>query len=350
MVFSRAWALRIVGFLLVIVMADLVATRLRLKYWLPRTNDRSLNVYLYQRDRVRPDVLFVGSSKTLRGIVPSIIEKELGAALGRPVSAFNVAQLGTSAFGNSLVLRDLVDSNGSPGVVVLELSPAALNANHGGIPDSLRYYCSSRDLLRSLGWLSSIQRLTAAAGGSFRGISNLALYLHHSIFPHGMIAGLETLVERRGREFPDPAGPDTSLSELPEESWRKLLQRLRRHHRPRLVDRYRIGGAPEAGFRAIRRLTGDRGIPLVVYNPPVTRAYRRAILPAAVRREFADYITSAAAADGFLYLDLDGGAPRLSQRDFIDLGHLNDDGATKLSRHMARSVLAPLMRDRDTSR
>jgi hypothetical protein len=345
MKFSHSWALRIIGFLLVMVVTDIVSVRLGLKYLRPRANSRGLSVYLYQRQRSCADVLLFGSSKTLRGLVPTIIEDELGAALGRPVTAFNLAQRGTGAFGNSLIMRDALASNGNPAVVVLELSPAALNANHDNVPYALLHNCSLWDLARSIRWLNSPKRATAATRGAFRGISNLSLYGHHAIFPHGLEARLERLAERRGRRFADPVGADLRLSEFPRRKRREMLRHLRTNIRHRFMDRYRIGGPSERGFREICRLTHELGIRLVVFNPPVTKQYRRALCTEAERRSYARYISGAVATYDFEYHDLDGNALHLTEDDFVDFGHLNDFGATKLSRHMALSVLAPLMRE-----
>ena len=211
---SKPRALRFVGFLALVTLVGGISQALGLKYWMPRSNNRSLNVYLYQREGIEPDVLIVGSSKILRGLVPAVIDAELTEELGREVSTYTVAQLGAGCFTNSIVLRDVLTSNRPPKVVVFEVSPGALNANHNKVADGLRYYASIPDLIQAAPWLTDGERLGGAASGCFRGFANLALFAHHLAFPHGLTDGLERLLLWRGRMYGTATDVPERLSSL----------------------------------------------------------------------------------------------------------------------------------------
>ena len=64
-----------------------------------------------------------------------------------------------------------------------------------------------------------------------------------------------------------------------------MIDRITRLSRKLHMDRYRIGGAPEAGFYRSCRLTQRHGIRLVVINPPVTDDYRRLMFSDALTAE-----------------------------------------------------------------
>lgn len=341
---SIPWTLRIVGFLAVIAIVGGLSQAVGLKYWMPRINDRSLNVYLYQRENIAPDVLIVGSSKALRGLIPAVIDGELAAHLGRRVTSFSVAQLNASCFASSMVLRDVLASNASPKIIIYEASPGALNANSENIPDALRYYASFPDVIRSAPWLTSGDRMNAAVTGCFRGFANLAFYAHHRAFPHGLTAGLEKLLRRQGRMYGTTASSNVRLSELSLEHRRGIIHGIRSRFWVRHMDSFRIGGAAEAGFHRSCRLAEAHGIPLIVFNPPVTDVYRQLIFSDAISEEYHQFMTRVEQTEGLDFHDLDSGVIPLTEDDFMDFGHLNNDGARKLSTFVATEILAPILR------
>lgn len=344
---SKQWVLRIAGFLGTVTVVGGLSQAVGLKYWMPRSNNRSLNVYLYQREKIEADVLVVGSSKILRGLVPSLIDAELTDGLGRKVSTYTVGQLGAGCYTNSIVLRDVLASNRPPKVVIFEVTPGALNANHNNVPNALRYYASIPDLIRATPWLTDGERMSGAASGYFRGFANLALYGHHIAFPHGLTAGLERLLLWSGRMYGITSDPPERLSSLSPRQRKRMIHQTARLARVLRMDRYRIGGAPEAGFDHSCRLARSVGFRLVVINPPVTDDYRRLVFPDAVTNEYSQFMREAERSEAFDFYDLDRGIPRLTDADFLDLGHLNSDGARKLSRYVATDILLPMMSGRE---
>jgi hypothetical protein len=342
---SRPWALRIAGFLTVVAAVGGLSEILGLKYWMPRINDRSLNIYLYQKEKIEPDVLIFGTSKILRGLIPESVDSELSDGLGREVSTYTLGQMSASCFANALIMRDVLESNRPPKVVILEVSPGALSEHHYNVPDALRHYASIPDLIRATPWLCDRERMSGAASGYFRGFANIALYAHHTAFPHGLTAGLERLLMWRGRRYGITDDSPVRLSELSPKRRKRMAGNVARLSQRLHLDSYRIGGPPKAGFYRICRLARSLGIPLVVINPPVSDEYRRLTFSKAVADEYHRFMAEAERSEGFGFFDLDRGAPGLTDADFMDLGHLNSDGARKLSRYVARKILRPVMSD-----
>ena len=341
---SYRWMLRIAGFLVMVGLADGLAQAFRLKYWMPGVNDRSLNVYVYQKEDVTPDVLIIGTSQILRGLDPELIDRSLTADLGRPTTSYSVCQLGVSCFANSVVFSDVVASNGSPRVVVFGASPSSLNANNGNIPKALRYYCSLSDLMRAVSWMTTGSQWNGAAHGAFRGFANLALYGRHVVLPDQQRWMLNRLAKGRGRIAVSSREPLPRLSDLSAKARREKFYSMRSEVRFRYMSRFCIGGAPEAGLLSSCRLARDRGIRMIIVNPPVTAEYRRLAYPPQVALEYSRFIEEVITSEHVDFVDLDRGVVQLTEDDFMDFSHLNAVGAAKLSRYVATEVLAPILR------
>jgi len=335
--------MRVAGFLALIVLADLCSLSLGLKYWMPRRNGKTLNVFVYQQRHVAADVLFVGSSRMLRAATPQVVAAELDKALGRRCVVFNVGQLGTRLFANALLLRDILASNLAPDVVVVEVSVGALDPNHGDVADGLMYYSSLTDILRSVKWIRSPKCAASAAAGAFRGFANLVLYGHHILFPHGLARGLDRIFARGGGVYGPDAPDGGALRLLPPEKRREKLAFIRSQGRFWTRHPVRFGGAALASFDAIRREVANAGARLVVVNPPVTRTLREEGYPSSLRTAYERYLRQRASAEGFVYRNLDTEITDLTDDDFMDFGHVNAAGSRKVSRYLARRVLAPLL-------
>ena len=343
---SHQWIQRIIGFVVLIVLVNALSLQLGLKYWMPRANGRTLNVYVYQRQEIQTDVLIVGSSRILRALTPSIVEDELSGALSRPFTAYNVGQLGTRVIANSLVMKDVLASNSAPRIVIFEVSVGALHSKRGDLQDGLRYYASLGDLVRSTRWwITSPGCGAAAAAGSFRGFSNLFLYGHHLLFPHGLNRGLEKILQREGGVYGAGEPPGGRLSDLTLAARQKKIRNLQSQKRFWETQTGEIGGPPEKAFRRVCRLVHESGAKLVVLNPPLTQEFREQVYPEFLRREYARYLTQAAGSEGFEYRDLDAEVTDLTEDDFLDFGHLNEVGSRKVSAYTAREVLLPLLEE-----
>ncbi len=329
---SIRWLLRCGGFLGLVLLAQFAARWLGLGYWQPFINNQALKIYVYQRDGLVPDVLFLGTSKVNRAVIPAVVQAE-------PATAFCLGQRGVSAETQAIVLRDVLESNRGPELVVLEVTPGMLNANHGGFPDVLRHYASTGDLVRALPRLRTAARWLAAGQGLFRGMTSLYLRSWCVLFRGGQEGQLASIRRLRGAHY-GPALPEElqSLEGMEAEERLDLLQGMRSRGRSMFMPQYEIGGAAAEGLEEIIRLTRNRGIDLALFNPPVTPVYRRALYRPEEYARFLEYVQRIALREGIPFLDLDDGRPGLTDADFYDYGHLNAAGAMKASRCLAREL------------
>lgn len=341
----KTWLLRFCGFLGLVLLAVSAAHWLGLGYWQPFINNQALKIHLYQRDRIAPDILFLGTSKTNRAVIPTLVEAELAGAGMGTVTAFCLGQRGVSAHTQWIVLRDVLETNQSPRLVVLEVTPGMLNANHGGFRDVLRFYASPGDLVRAVPRLRTAAEWRAAGRGAFRGMTSLYLYAWCGLFRGGQERQLTTIRLLQGAHYGIEAPRAVErLSEMPAGERGALFRSMRDRGRRLFMRDYEIGGLPAAGLERIIRLCRREEIGLVLFNPPVTPEYRRALYRPEEHTGFLEYIERIARREGIPFLDLDDGRHHLTVADFHDFGHLNVAGARVLSQYMARDILAPALK------
>lgn len=334
---STRWLLRCGGFLGLVLLANGAAQWLGLGYWQPFVNNQAQKIYVYQRDGLSPDVLFLGTSKVNRAVIQAVVGADQS-------NSFCLGQMGVSAQTQAIVLRDVLESNGCPRLVVLEVTPGMLNANHGGFTDVLRHYASPGDLVRAVPRLRSAAQWRAAGQGAFRGLTSLYLRSWCVLFRGGLQRQLDSIRRLRGGHY----GPMVTrglegLDKMRPAEQRDLLRRMSDKGRRRFMHRFAIGGAAAEGLEEIIRLARNRGVGLALFNPPVTPEYRRALYQPGEYARFLEYVERIARREGIPFLDLDDGRLGLTSADFFDFGHLNAAGAEKASHCLVRDLLVPAL-------
>lgn len=350
MISTGQWLMRLVGFVAVLVVADLTAGLLRTTYWTPFENPSALRIFVYQHEMPRADILFVGTSRIRAAVMPTMIETALSSALGRDVSSYCLGQDGGTAYTSWLVLDDAVAAHGLPELIVLEVSPGSLNANNRNVARDLRYYSSIGEILGAARWINSSERLTAAAGGCLRGPSSLLLFGLRGLYSKEFESDLNKYRRRKGAQFADEIPSHfPRLSDLDASQRRIQLTGRLTSARQQYMDHYAVGGAPEAGLRAIIVFAGTHGIPVVLLDPPMVREYREAVSTpedVAQYREALDRVLRDPRAS---VVEADLSNLELTEEDFLNLTHLNPYGASKASRFLAESVLVPFMAEHEVS-
>jgi hypothetical protein len=333
----RPWLLRLGGFLGLILIAHVSAQWMKLGYWQPLIHNQTMKIHLYQRDGLAPDLLFLGTSKTNRAVIPVMVEQGLA-------TAFCLGQPGMSMQAQAMVLRDVLETNPGPRLVVLEVTPIALNANHGRFNDVLRFYASPGDLVRTLPRLRSAARWRAAGQGLFRGMTSLYLLAWRCVLGGGQDRQLASIRRLKGGHY-GPTLPKTiqRLSEMAVEDQQDLIRTMRVEGRRMYMRNFTIGGEPAEGLENIIRLTRIRGLGLVLFNPPVTQDYRRALYRSGEYERYAGYVEEICLRERIPFINLDDGRLDLTSADFHDFGHLNAAGAVKVSRLLTCEVLPPLL-------
>jgi hypothetical protein len=295
------------------------------------------------------DVFFLGTSKIRTTVMPEVIEGTLSSRLGREVRIYCFGQNGSNPNTSRLVLDDAIAAHGLPAAIVLEVSPGAFNRNHGHVVRDLRFYSSLADIAGAVRWIDTRDRLKAAAAGSFRGLSSLTRYGSRWLYPGQFEPELSRHQRRRGAQFPPTARKyHRRLSDRDPAARQALLDTAIPYARTTYLDRYSVGGAPMAGFQRIIGLAAAEGIPVVLVEPPVTPAYRAAICTDDEHAAFRMVIEESLTDSHPPVVEADLSGVELTDRDFLDLTHLHPDGATKVSRHLAQTVLLPLLQNPKT--
>jgi hypothetical protein len=208
----------------------------------------------------------------------------------------------------------------------------------------LEHYSSLFEILGSIRWITNADRLTAAATGSFRGLSSLALYGLRFVYEDSVSSNLATYRRLKGGEFPQqlineyrpPPAPNAVRRHAQLDTAIRLTRRLY------MVD-YEVGGGPEAGFVRMVDRAAELGIPLILVDPPVNATYGEAIVTPAELAAYRRAVDRALSRPGSTVVEADLSGLATTDGDFQDLTHLNPIGARKLSHFLAETVLVPLL-------
>lgn len=322
--------LRVVGWVAAMtVLANPVADRLGLKY--RQSMEQLARVDAYLRRGEPADVVFLGASRTHADIVPAELEAALSAA-GVEATVYDLGQPATSVVASAIVLRDLVRAGvAPPAMVVLAVSPGALNGNSAMLELTLERYGSLPDTLRGL----LVPRLwRSALRGLLRGHGNLALAGYQ------WLAGTPAAdsVRRLGARFgPEDAGQRCdSVADWTPEGRARSLTYLRTEHRRKTLREYQIGGLAVAALDEILAATSRSGAELVLLRYPVHPEYA-VVYAHGEDHVFDTFIRGFAERHRLRYLDL---SRTMTETDFIDHSHLNACGARRLSRRLGALLAA----------
>lgn len=370
--------------------AEVIAAGLPFPTFNSRQLDEKLMLY-YERLRQTgqpPDVLIVGSSRALRGVDPVALQRELATLGYAEVSVFNFGVNGATAQVVDAILRQVLKPNQLPKLILWAdgaraFNSGAVDVTYNGIAVSPAY----RELLA--GTLERPQVLPADFETSEESPEvaepptiNTTLRDSYQAIDRWLSQQLgrrSAVFEQRDRLksiLQEPVRPEspsavaaapTAPSRLPADSAESLVEAgrdlidfdgflpLALRFNPatyyqeyaRVQGRYdsdytdfRIEGVQAEAFQAVLKLAGDRNIPVVFINLPLTDEY---LDP--VRRQheqtFRQYLLRQDLdSPSLVFRDL--GEIWLDQYDyFSDPSHLNRYGAFAISRRIAQDPMIP---------
>jgi hypothetical protein len=306
----------------------------RLKYYQPRSSRWSLNAYALQQSGTRPDILFLGTSRTLLGINANLVLDTLDRAGHNGVSVFNVAQPASGVVTSRILLRDLIRSNGCPGVVVLEVSPASLNQNGDWWPN-VSDYATVLDVPDILPSVTTLEHLDFLLSSALRG--GLRLYDRLATPPES--SAIDRQLATRGSRR-------SALTWRPEEIGAgppgRSLRRVVRVHRRNLWRDMDIGGSTERALHDIAVLAEGCSARLVLIDLPMILPYSSRDEQLVIR-PYLEAIHEFAASRGAVFFDANAGETAIEPGHFGDPLHLNLGGSIVFSERLAREVLLPVL-------
>ncbi|NJL22325.1 MAG: hypothetical protein HC895_18345 [Leptolyngbyaceae cyanobacterium SM1_3_5] len=289
----------------------------------------------YLRTQGRPDVLIVGSSRSLQGIDPAALEQALIERGHAPLRVYNFSINGATARVIDLVLARILTADQLPRLIIWG---DGLRAFNSGRPDLTYRSIAASEGYRSLARGDRPIQISAASAGETCQVEfNVELCLDQEdlYLPEVNAFSVATNLQPNGFEpiatrF-DPASYYRS--------------------RPRVPGRYdssyvpfNLNGEQMAATVAVARFARSQQIPLVLVNLPLTRDY---LDPArrSFEQQFRQRMQTLATREGFVFRDYSSRWPT-QNGNFADPSHLNQAGAIAVARDLAADPTIPWPHDR----
>lgn len=277
------------------------------------------------------DILFVGSSKVARGFDPRAVEKKLRQLHSdRPVRAFNLGIPGGGTIYNNAAMLKSVLNRVRPRVTVLGVGVAEFNskATLGLEQYWLNYAPPSQLLKQSTQGFPSFEILRL----SIRGIWRSAELPFQWLLRYASNYRKQLVMQRRyagQRRRSDPSPLD-------------IRENARGIRKKRLVP-YQIEGYADGAFHDIINLTSRKDIHLIVVIMPISTKAAPILYQKGEDKLLRNYLVHVCEKHDIPLFDLNRLPFKPADEDFWNVNHLNTEGAKKISRKVARRILAPIL-------
>ncbi len=335
---------RVVGVIVALTaLADLAVERLGVRYCQPIGHEPTMAAWAYQQGAEDIDVVFIGSSRIHFGVVPAAVEKAFRQATGRDIRAWCLGIEAGTVMAYHAVVRDLLQGRGAPKVLVVGLSPRAVNSNSTRNGLALTYFGSPGDWwqeCRSRGvWATDWRAIASGVFGRPTCLGQWAMASAGYRAKH-----VRSILDLRGG-IHAPLGPGESEEALPgdlsREKWDRLAAARLQSARDDLLRDFAILGRADHAFRSMARIARERGTRLLVVNVPTHPTFDRSHKAG----EYETYMESMARTCdelGVAWQDLNVPPWRSPDCDlWRDMDHMNRRGALRLSRLLGSGVLPP---------
>ncbi|MBF2000732.1 MAG: hypothetical protein IGS38_08445 [Synechococcales cyanobacterium M58_A2018_015] len=291
--------------------------------------DQALQIYLeYLRTHGKPDILIMGSSRSLQGIDPTALQEAL-AAQGYPdIKVFNLGINGATAQVMNLLVRDILAPDQLPRLIIWGDGSRAFNS---GRPDR-----TFESIVRSQGYRQVQQ-----------GDRPIPSRTTEWEIPTFVTTHNKSLAASAQAALPDqPVAPDLDASGFQAVSERFNPESYYRQH-PRVAGIYdnsyanfNLQGEQTQATVEVARFARQHGITLVVVNLPLTRSY---LDPTRRRYEaqFQQHMWQLAARERFMFRDLSQQPELMQDGYFADPSHINRHGARAVAFFLAQDQTIP---------
>ncbi len=317
---------------LIVAGGNQLSATLRLDYYTKRTG----NIFAYQKSGQRADLILLGSSQTREGIIANQLV-ELLAADGLPgIDAFNLSQPGAIMLTTRIALSDLVESNGCPALVAVEVSPASLNQGRRW-EDVAIGGAGLAELQILLPEFSSAERLNRFMAFQLHGLDRLFYRLVNP--PSAEL--VERDFRRRGsihRREPPTTRPRKVLSV----AW---VIRGRDGYRRTHWANFAIGSLQIRALQETLSLAAGCSAEVLLVRMPNLVMHDPHDIEG-IETVYATFMESFVAENDLRYADLQWADLGLGREHFRNVNHLNAFGAGIVTRHLTTEWLAPILHQR----
>lgn len=311
-----------------LLLPDLLLPPLNIPSFNSQRLDEELQIYArYLRMYGTPDVLIVGSSRSLQGIDPIALQQGL-AAQGYPeVKVFNFGVNGATAQVIDLILREILNQEQLPRLIIWG---DGLRAFNDGRPD-LTY----NEIVASEGyrWLQAGNRPIPV-----RTFYQDAPVLTASVNPSLVRAALADSTQQISSVL-DMYGFQSIVDRFDPASYYQHYPRV-----PGAFDAdyvpFGLGGPQTQATIAVAQYTRTHNIPLVVVNLPLTQNYMDA-LRLQHEQAFRHHMQQLSEQQQFMFLDLVQHPDLIQNQYFADPSHINHTGARAVAAHIITNTTIP---------
>jgi hypothetical protein len=330
--------------------------------------DQQLELYARYLNSVgTPDVLIVGSSRSLQGIDPLVLQEALAAEGFPDLKIYNFSINGATAQVIDLLVREILHPAHLPRLLIWGDGSRAFNSarqdvTYNGILASSGYRrlltgdrpippvetqpalpieLEDQNICRDLpNVLVAGENLSSPPDQSFTGE-----VFYHGYFPHLPCAAPAETSELVAETSPPPTiALSEGIADLNALGFQAVSNRFNptSYYRqyPRVPGQYdanyapfRLDGVQLGATRQLARYARNQQVPLVFVNLPLTSDYLDPVRQG-YENQFRQHMQTLATQEDFLFLDLSDRWPT-QHNYFADPSHLNRHGAAAVARQLA---------------
>jgi hypothetical protein len=320
-----------------------------------------------------PDVLIVGSSRALRGIDPDILQQQLSDRGYPDLKIYNFGINGATAQVVDTILRQLLSPQQLPKLVIWADGARAFNsgradrtyeaialsrgyrqlamlAGDGSNPALMQAQSTVKN--SSEAFDSYVNRQLGHISASFPHRDRLKTWLKSPIAPLSLTPLAETSTESviAATTIPDTAVLDNGFLPLdirfdPPTYYQQFAKVTGDSDGD--YQNFQLTGVQHQAVERIITLLSQRKIPLVFVNTPLSDIYLDKFRQQ-YELQFKEYVRGLERMEYLSFVDLDGLLNRQYDR-FSDPSHLNQWGASEVSRYLSQTNLIPWRMLADTT-
>ncbi|WP_416668536.1 hypothetical protein [Egbenema bharatensis] len=290
--------------------------------------DEELQIYSrYLRTYGTPDVLIVGSSRSLQGIDPLALQEGLEAQGYSGVKVFNFGINGATAQVIDVLLREVLEEEHLPQLIIWG---DGLRAFNDGRPD-LTY----REIVASEGYQRLQQGDRPIVSRAFPDEPILTASTAQSIVTSTLTESVQQTIsadlDMYGfQAIPDRFDPATYYTRYP-----RVAGSFDSDYAP-----FSLGQEQTAATIAVAEFARSRSIPLVIVNLPLTHDYLDATRQT-YERQFVNHMQQLAQQHAFTFINLHQYSDLMQNQYFADPSHINQHGARAVGLHLAGDSNVP---------
>ncbi|PSB10231.1 hypothetical protein C7B61_03285 [filamentous cyanobacterium CCP1] len=293
--------------------------------------DEELQIYSrYLRTYGTPDVLIVGSSRSLQGIDPLALQEGLEAQGYSGVKVFNFGINGATAQVIDVLLNEVLTDDHLPKLIIWG---DGLRAFNDGRPD-LTY----REIVGSEGYRRLSQGDRPIPSRLYEDSPILTASTEQSI----VTSTLTESVQQTISADLDMYGFQTITEQFDPAAYYSQYPRVSGNFDADYVP-FALGQEQTASTIAVAEFARSHDVPLVIVNLPLTQDYMDSIRQS-YERQFIQHMQQLAQQRSFTFLNLNQSPDLTQNRYFADPSHINQHGARAVALHLAANPNVPWQR------